>query len=154
MKCRKKTHNFLANNDIQYSGGSRPGAKGGKGGGRFDFLALLAFSHFFFFIQNKGGAGPPGPSPRSTTAIYCQWICYKCFSSTFNYLKAVNYHKAELPSAGTLCLCFYDNVAIRYFAFKMSLSSIVRFKLYNLGCCMLVSLCIDIVYKPKELTLL
>ena len=26
-----------------------------------------AFFHYFIFCQNKGGSGPPGPAPRSTT---------------------------------------------------------------------------------------
>ena len=40
-------------------------------GGGLDFLALLAFFPSVissFFTQNKGGPGPPGPSPRSATA--------------------------------------------------------------------------------------
>ena len=39
-------------------------------GGRFDLLALLAILPFVissFFIQNKWGSGPPGPSSRSAT---------------------------------------------------------------------------------------
>ena len=47
----------------------------GRGGGGvgLDFLALLAFFPSVicsFFTQNKGGgAGPPGPSPRSATGL-------------------------------------------------------------------------------------
>ena len=44
---------------------------GGGGGGCFTCPAgFPSFCHLFFFIQNKEGeegAGPPGPSPRSTT---------------------------------------------------------------------------------------
>ena len=45
----------------------------GGGGGGLDLLALSAIFPSVissFFTQNKGGgAGPPGPSPRSATAI-------------------------------------------------------------------------------------
>ena len=45
---------------------------GGGGGGRvsgFDLLALLAFlpSVISSFLTQKGGAAPPGSSPRSVT---------------------------------------------------------------------------------------
>ena len=45
---------------------------GGAGGGGLDLLAMAAIFPSvisFFFTQNKGGPGPPGPFPRSATAI-------------------------------------------------------------------------------------
>ena len=45
---------------------------GGGGGGGLDLLALSAIFPSVissFFTQNKGGAGPPGPSPRSATVL-------------------------------------------------------------------------------------
>ena len=44
----------------------------GGGGGGLDFVALLAFFPSVIsssFAQNKGGAVPLGPSPRSATDI-------------------------------------------------------------------------------------
>ena len=45
-----------------------------RGGGGLDLLAMVAIFLSVissFFTQNKGGgAGPPGPSPRSAIALY------------------------------------------------------------------------------------
>ena len=46
--------------------------KGWGGGGGVAVLIYLpcrpfSLQSFLFFSQNKGGGGPPGPSPRSTT---------------------------------------------------------------------------------------
>lgn len=59
-----------------------------------------------------------------------------------------------MSSVGALCLCFYDNVPIRYLAFKMPLENMISFSSYtSKGCCLLVSLCCHIACKTKKLTL-
>ena len=59
--------NAVADPDLELRGG------GGGGGGGLDLLALSAIFPSVissFFIQNKGGgAGPPGPSTRSSTEM-------------------------------------------------------------------------------------
>ena len=59
----------VADPDLQISGGrsSRPWDKGGGGGGlKKKFFRPLASS--LSLIQNKGGAGPPSPTPGSATS--------------------------------------------------------------------------------------
>ena len=59
------------------------GGKGGGGGGWcLDLLALLVFFPFVISfcypkirgVGKGGGAGPPGPSPRSATVLYLQRV--------------------------------------------------------------------------------
>ena len=55
-----------------------------------DLLALpaflpSAFFHYFIFCQNKGGPGPPGPAPRSTTGHKEEEI----WSSLWNKYKTI-----------------------------------------------------------------
>ena len=54
----------LFNQGAPYSGGSRPSDKG-VGGGIIQTLRFL----YWFGLKIRGGPGPPGTSPRSTTAI-------------------------------------------------------------------------------------
>ena len=44
-----------------------------------------AFFHYFIFCQNKGGPGPPGPAPRSTTGHKEEEI----WSSLWNKYKTI-----------------------------------------------------------------
>ena len=63
----------MADPDLELKGA------GGGGGGSLDLLAMAAIFPSVissFFTQNKGGGspGPPGPSPRSATALHEQPI--------------------------------------------------------------------------------
>ena len=62
--------------EVVFSGGSRPPDKGG-GGGHTDPEIKRERAWSPFWSKNKGGSGPPGPSPGSATSF----IFLPCFLS-------------------------------------------------------------------------